>query len=519
LQVANCSSEIRCGLAEWTCKAETTPITRQLAARALGDVHMLDNRGCAGPSRQTEISGHATRRHPNSKCGQCRRALHPTTPEGSDLMQTVTIVFWSAWILILYTYVVFPVLLAAFARFKRRYSGEPAASGTELPRVAMVVAAFNEAHVLAGKLENTWELDYPSDRFQILIGSDGSDDGTEGILSDCHDPRLRKFLYQKRRGKISVLNSVMAEVNADIVVMSDANTMFAPDSLRKLIAHFADPKVGCVSGELRLEQEGGVSGEGLYWKYESWIKRNESRLGFLIGCNGGIFAIRRELYEPLPASTIVEDFVLSMRILERGYRVHFEPAARAVEPPCVSSKAEMVRKIRIGAGGFQALSLTRSLLHPRFGFRAFAFWGHKVLRWLVPVFLGVAIASNVLLIGMPVYPVLLAAQLAGACIAYWAYRSSTTPRWTRPISYFYLMNFALLCGLVRYLKGTQRVTWDRATPASTPPSGLSTAQVFSTVSLALPESVGHGMRYTESSPIHMSLMSEVERGEPSLTAR
>ena len=434
-------------------------------------------------------------------------------------MQIITIVFWAAWVLILYTYVVFPVLLAAFARFKRRHSGAIAEGVTELPRVAMVVAAYNEAHVLGRKLQNTWQLDYPVDRFQLLIGSDGSDDGTETILSECRDSRLRKFLYQNRRGKISVLNSVMSEVNADIVVMSDANTMFAPDSLRKMIAHFADPEVGCVSGELLLEQEGGVSGEGLYWKYESWIKRNESRLGFLIGCNGGIFAIRRELYEPLPASTIVEDFVLSMRILERGYRVHFEPAARAVEPPCASSRAEMIRKIRIGAGGFQALSLTRSLLHPRFGFRAFAFWGHKVMRWLVPVFLAIAIASNVLLVGVPVYPILLAAQLAGAGVAYWAYRSSTTPRWTRPISYFYLMNFALFCGLVRYLTGTQRVTWDRATPASAPTCGLSPNHfAVSSVSVQ-PESAVHGIRFAESSSIHMSLISEVERGETSLSAR
>ena len=137
----------------------------------------------------------------------------------------------------------------------------------------------------------------------------------------------------------------MARTNADIVVMSDANTMFAPDAIRRLVRHFEEPSVGCVSGELLLEQNGGVSGEGLYWKYENWIKRNESRLGFLIGCNGGIYALRPELYDPLPSSTIVDDFVISMRVLEKGYQVVLDPTARAVEPPCPSAKAEMIRKM------------------------------------------------------------------------------------------------------------------------------------------------------------------------------
>jgi cellulose synthase/poly-beta-1,6-N-acetylglucosamine synthase-like glycosyltransferase len=261
----------------------------------------------------------------------------------------------------------------------------------------------------------------------------------------------------------------MQRVSADIVVMSDANTMYGPDAVRKLIGPFLDPKVGCVSGELALEQHGGVSGEGLYWKYEGWIKRNESRLGFLIGCNGGIFAIRRELYEPLPASTIVEDFVLSMRILEGGHEIRFVPDARATEPACASSRAEMVRKIRIGAGGFQALSLTRPLLSPKYGLRSFAYWGHKVLRWFVPHALIAALVSNLFLFGSRTYAALLVGQIAGALIGFLAYHARPgrgLPRWTRPISYFYLMNFALLRGFIRFLTGTQRVTWDRAAGAA-----------------------------------------------------
>jgi len=382
-------------------------------------------------------------------------------------METIAVLFWAAWLLILYTYCIFPMMLAAFARVlgDRRKGDEDAAGEEYLPRVAMVVAAYNEAAVLPAKLANTWKIDYPQDRFCLVIGSDGSSDGTEEILRGCDDPRVHSFLFPNRRGKISILNDLLRETDADIVVMSDANTMFAPDAVRRLVSRFRDPKLGCVSGELALERDGGVSGEGLYWKYEGWIKRNESRLGFLIGCNGGIFAMRRALYEPLPTSTLVEDFVLTMRLLERGHRVEFEPAARASEPACPTAKAEMIRKIRIGAGGFQALGLTSALLHPRYGLCSFAYWGHKVLRWMVPLFFVIALGSNVALAGDEIYRLLLAGQLAGGAIAGWAYSArpgGEPPRWTRPISYFYLMNFALFCGFLRFLFRTQRVTWDRA---------------------------------------------------------
>lgn len=397
--------------------------------------------------------------------------------------------FFVSWFIVLYAYIGFPVLLATVARLTqskgmRDRSFAPGANEgagstvvpekveKSLPRVAMVVAAYNEERVIAQKLANTWEIDYPADRFEIWIGSDGSSDETGAILKSCPDARLRRRLYVERRGKISVLNELMSEVDADIVVMSDANTMYSPDAVRKLVEPFSDPSVGCVSGELSLDNGGGVSGEGIYWKYENWIKRNESRLGFLIGCNGGIYAIRRGCYEPLPPSTIVEDFVLSMRILERRHKVLFRPDARAVEPPTDSSRGEMVRKIRIGAGAFQALGLTWRVLLPTYGFASFAYWGHKVLRWFAPLFLILALVANVVLVlvwRQPLFALALAAQLIGVFVAALAYRETpgrSLPRWTRPISYFYLMNYSLFCGFLRFLFRTQRVTWDRVPPPS-----------------------------------------------------
>jgi len=375
-------------------------------------------------------------------------------------------VLWVSWGVVIYAYLGFPLILALVARFFGRESHPEAvqADPDELPHVAMVVAAYNERAVLPAKLANFAAIDYPKDRITLVIGSDGSEDGTSELLAECTDPRLKPFVFKERRGKISVLNDLVRETGAEILIMSDANTMFAPDAVRKLVVHFQDSRVGCVSGELCLEQEGGVSGEGLYWKYEGWIKRNESRLGFLIGCNGGIFALRRALYQPLPKSTVIEDFVLCMRVLERGFHVRFEPAARGVEPACPSSRAEMVRKIRIGAGGFQALALTSPLLLPQYGLRAFAYWGHKVIRWVVPLFLVLGFLANCMLVDQPLYALLLLLQLAGALVAALAYRARPggVPRWTRPVSYFYLMNYALLCGLVRFVFRTQRVTWDRA---------------------------------------------------------
>lgn len=378
-------------------------------------------------------------------------------------------IFWISWFLIIYTYVFFPILINLAARASKAKSIPVSPEGSDyLPKVCMVVASYNEAATLPDKLKNTWEIDYPADKFRLVIGSDGSSDASHDLLNACKDKRLLTRLFTERRGKISVLNDLVAgitENDAEILVFSDANTMFAPDALKKLVAHFQDLKVGCVSGELKLEKKGGVSGEGFYWRYENWIKKSESHLGFLIGCNGGIFALRRELYEPLPANTIVEDFVITLRILEKGWNVVFEPDAVGVEPPAPSSRAEMVRKIRIGAGNFQALFLTHRLLGPTYGLRSFAYWGHKVIRWFVPVFLITAFAANLLLLSSPFFVALLLLQLTGFIAAYWSYFSIETkpaPKLIRLCGYFYLMNYAIFCGLLRFLRGNQRVTWERA---------------------------------------------------------
>jgi cellulose synthase/poly-beta-1,6-N-acetylglucosamine synthase-like glycosyltransferase len=383
------------------------------------------------------------------------------------------IVLWASIGLIIYAYVGFPLLLAALARV---LGGDTCATvcdlpDDELPRVAIVFAAHNEEQVIAAKLENAWQVDYPADKLRVVVGTDGCTDGTVRTVQQCTDPRLQPYIFPVRRGKISVINDLLARTDAEIVVMTDASTMFAPNAVRRLVRHFQDPRVGCVTGELSIAARGDVSGEGLYLRYERWIKRSEGRLGCVVGCVGAIFAIRRSLYEPLPASTIVEDLVICLRLLERGYRAVSEPEAHAVDPPCVTAKAEMGRKVRIGAGAFQAIGLTRGLLHPRCGMRAFVYISHKVLRWFGPLFLIAAGCAGLSLVLWPGYDegtavqLLLAAGALSCLAAVWAYRlprGKQPPRLVRPIAYFFIMNYALLCGLLRWLFGTQAVTWERA---------------------------------------------------------
>lgn len=386
-------------------------------------------------------------------------------------MNTVLVtLFWCSWSLIFYAYVVFPLTLAIYARSRAVIMESPLQSDDDLPRVALVVSAYNEESVIAAKLANTEQIRYPQDRLELYIGSDGSSDGTNRYLGVNTNPRVHVSLFSRRRGKVSVINEMMQHVDADIVVMTDANTILDPDAVRQLVRHFSEPNVGCVSGELRLQQDGGVSGEGIYWRYENWIKCNESMLGFLIGCNGGIYAIRRSLYQPPSPHTVVDDFVISMRVLLQGYRVVLERRAWGSEEACGTVSDEMMRKARIGAGNWQALGMTGRLLAPRYGAVSFAYWGHKVLRWCVPLFFLVGFAACCLLTGTVAYRVLLSLQLLGAVIALGGYHpriGRRLPKTLRPVTYFYLMNYALLCGFCRFVRHSQRVTWDRVSPAST----------------------------------------------------
>ncbi|MFH1263193.1 MAG: glycosyltransferase family 2 protein [Pseudomonadota bacterium] len=391
--------------------------------------------------------------------------------------------FWGSVGTVAYTYLVYPALLFLFhlvaggwddleyliRRKKRRVSDQEGFSPDRLPHVSFVTAAHNEEGVLTKKIENTLGLDYPSDRMELLIGSDASGDRTVEIVRQSSDSRVRVFDYTERSGKIGVLKKLVPEAKGEILVFSDANTFFENDSLKKLIRHFCDPEVGVVCGELRLTaSDGTLQNEGAYWRFETILKMLESRFGAVLGANGGIYAVRRKLFPEIPGDTIIEDFVIPLLIRGKGYRTSFDPEAVALERNPVDPRGEFRRRVRIGTGCAQAMPLIRHLLSPRFGMLAFSLWSHKVVRWAVPFTLLLAMGANLALLSeagrCPCHPyvVTLSLQILFYALAVMGWLRN---RWNKPLWIFGLpflfvaMNAALLTGFLRFWLGLHQVAW------------------------------------------------------------
>ena len=326
----------------------------------------------------------------------------------------LTAVFWLSAGLVFYAYAGYPVLIWLLSLRAGRPAGGPVVDDADLPSVSLLIAAYNEEEVIGGQVRSALALDYPREKFEVVVGSDGSTDGTAAAVRRHADPRVRLLDYTRRRGKASVLNSAVLELEGEIVVLSDANTRIDPGAVRRLVRWFRDPAVGAVCGRLVLtDPRTGRNVDGIYWRYETFLKRCESRLGALLGANGAIYAIRRSLFEPIPPGTIVDDFVIPLLArLRTGCAIVYdgEAVAREETPPDVGS--EFHRRARIGAGGFQSIGLLWRLLDPRQGWVAFTFFSHKVLRWTCPFCLVGLAVSNVLLAGQPLYRALLLGQVA-----------------------------------------------------------------------------------------------------------
>ena len=300
-------------------------------------------------------------------------------------------VLWLALGLVAFSYVGYPLVLAALGALHdlrgalgffadgpdRRERGGP----VDWPRLSLVLAAFDEEACIREKIENCLSLDYPHDRLEIVLGCDGCTDRTAELARAAGRGRVRVVELAPRQGKATVLARLVPAASGDVVVLTDANVLFHPGALRALARRFRDPSVGAVVGRLRLRAT-GRGREGLYWAYETFLKYLEGKLGCVLGANGGIYAIRRILFGPLPADTITDDFVVPLRIAVKGWRVPFEPTAVAYEDASDDPRKEFGRRARIGAGNWQALARFPDLLDPRAGFVAFAFFSHKLLRWL-----------------------------------------------------------------------------------------------------------------------------------------
>lgn len=386
--------------------------------------------------------------------------------------------FWLGIGLIVYSYFIYPLILVVasgvkqmmldtrylWQRFQRR-----AQVNHELPNVSIIIAAYNEEDCIAERIENLLALDYPKEKLMIHIGSDGSSDNTANILRKYQDvEQLTLHIFEHNRGKMSVLNDLIAQSEHELLVLSDANTNFQLDAIKKLVRHFQNDSVGAVCGELALlDAETGDNKDGVYWRYEQVLKFHESRMGALLGANGAIYAMRKSLFKPLPANTIVDDYQIVMNIAKQGYRLVYDPEAAASETVAPDLKAEEGRRIRIGLGNYQALFTMPWALNPFLGWRFIAYFSHKVCRWFVPHFMLVVFASNVFLLEQPIYMALFIGQLCFYLFAvYGIYQQKRQRRVSSVVAlvaFFVSMNVALFRGFIRYFSTNVQGSWQRTT--------------------------------------------------------
>ena len=374
------------------------------------------------------------------------------------------LIFWLSVALLAYAHVGYPALVAARARLRPR----PPRRGGE-PMVSVVIVAHDEATRIGARIQNLLALDYPADRLELVVASDGSSDGTPECARAWEPDGVTVVAFETRRGKPAVLNDVVPKAGGEIVVMADARQTFDPRAVRELVAPFADAGVGAVSGELILTGGGDATqvGEGVsvYWRYEKFIRRHESLADSTVGATGAIYAIRRALFVPIPPDTILDDVLIPMTIARRGYRVVFEAAARAYDRPAATASQEFRRKVRTIAGTFQLFARGRWLLSPRHNRLWLQTVSHKGLRLLSPLLLAAIAASNVLLLEKPLYRLSLGAQVVFYVVALigWLMGDARTRIPFMSVPYvFCLLNWATTVAFVRFLTGRQRVTWDKA---------------------------------------------------------
>ena len=377
-----------------------------------------------------------------------------------------TACFWVSSALIVYAYGIYALLIWTFSRVFGRVKESPIVSDEDLPTASLVLAAYNEDVVIEERLGNALSMDYPREKYEIVVGSDGCTDRTAEIVRGFSGQGVTLLDFAENRGKASVLNDAVAATTGEILLMSDANTRVEPSAARNLIRWFHDPNVGSVVGRLVLvDPTTGRNADGLYWKYETFLKRCEGRLGALLGANGAIYAIRRSLYEPIPPGTIVDDFVIPLLAKQRtGCGIVYDPDAIAIEetPPDVGS--EFHRRARIGAGGYQSIGMLWKLLDPRRGWVAFAFFSHKILRWFCPFFMIAAFIANLMLAADPFYRAILIAHAGFYLVALMLAFVPARVRILRPLrltTMFVSMNAALLVGFFRWLGRRQRGAWRR----------------------------------------------------------
>lgn len=367
------------------------------------------------------------------------------------------LIFWIAIATPLYAYFGYPLALLSLRPMVRR----PVKKAPIQPPVSLLIPAHNEARVIERKIRNSLALDYPADRLEIVIASDGSTDETEAIARRFEvAARVRVLAYSKNRGKMAVLNAAVGELHGEIIVFSDASATLAPDALRRLVENFADPSVGAASGRYQVVRPAEVNigtSENLYWKYETFLKTQESQLASILGGHGQLHAIRKTLYPYPPPETINDDYVIPVSVLSRGLRAVYEPAALVWEE--AQEMNGFARRIRIMAGNLQQLRNLPQLLRPLQLLPVFFFLSHKAIRLAAPFAMLAALAANLFLLRSPRYAALFWLQIGFYTLAAFGLTGRLRPRALALPFYFCMVNAAAFFGLYHALTRRKSMAW------------------------------------------------------------
>lgn len=386
-------------------------------------------------------------------------------------MTVFYILFYLSLFILFYNYLGYGILLVLFTRIKRLFHSPDREQLDLVPPVTLLVAAYNEADFIRQKIENCLALDYPEDKLTIIFITDGSSDGTPDIIRE--EPRVKLLHEPQRSGKTAAINRAMKCVQTPFVIFCDANTLLNSQAVRNIVRHYEDPLTGGVAGEKRVIANGDANAadtEGIYWKYESYLKKLDAELYSVVGAAGELFSIRTSLYQPVEENVILDDFVISLRINMKGYRIAYAPDAYAMEAPSFSITEEHKRKVRICAGGFQSIILLSDLLNIfKYPLLSFQYISHRVLRWtLSPLSMPILLISNFILVisGAGIfYSLMFAGQVlfyGMSIIGYLqAQRNTKSGLFYIPF-YFVFMNLAVFQGFGRFVSKSQSAVWDKA---------------------------------------------------------